>query len=604
MAYDDSDKGRFNDRSVEEVIERAQGQWGYIFQDLAPALHEAISKAPHHVACPVHGGTDGFRLFRDYAEHGGGICNTCGAHRGVGLLAWAQGVSRKDAFKEVARWLEGEGMMLPTAQRAPLPKVETGMDPEKAKGKIEAAFRESVALKGTPGELYLKNRGLWGSNIPVSLRFHPSMRYFDAKTKTDYGFWPAVVAPMTDKKGNRVTMQRLFVTSEGLKADVPDPKRQMSKCAPLTGAAAKLYPLVDDGEDEGRLDLAEGIETGLACRAIAQAPLWAGVTAGLMEAVDLPESVSYVVLWCDLDLKGRGGQVPGAFKRKHPTLDPSRVIAVFPPVSMVDWKGGFSEGRQRQWGEHALFEHYASKACESSLSWLRSKFELKGVDWLDVLVGAKGPGADATLFFPEEYERYSRTRAVHLYEVGEQTKRVHVCASFEDAWAVHDWTKEPVWVAPYGRVNERQALSLPGEDQAVLRERCPELKELVFWETEFRQASSLVTSLSCEVSKVSPAVSGGSFLKLYEGALKDAVRTELLYGAASQPELKMALKGVFTRLKSKEGVWCFPWLKALELSLSEEVQAWPKHLRCLLPLKYLAAEFSQEVAVLREIVRT
>ena len=42
---------------------------------LAPALEPALSRVGRHVACPVHGGTDGFRLFRD-ADRRAGVCAT------------------------------------------------------------------------------------------------------------------------------------------------------------------------------------------------------------------------------------------------------------------------------------------------------------------------------------------------------------------------------------------------------------------------------------------------------------------------------------------------------------------------------------------------
>ena len=70
----------------------AAGRWESIVASLAPQLVQAVERAPHHVPCPVHGGTDGFRLFRDFDETGGGVCNTCGIHHdGYTLLMWANG---------------------------------------------------------------------------------------------------------------------------------------------------------------------------------------------------------------------------------------------------------------------------------------------------------------------------------------------------------------------------------------------------------------------------------------------------------------------------------------------------------------------------------
>ena len=59
---------------------------------LAPPLKAALDRKGKHVPCPVHGGRDGFRIFPDVAETGGGICNTCGSFaNGFALLMWING---------------------------------------------------------------------------------------------------------------------------------------------------------------------------------------------------------------------------------------------------------------------------------------------------------------------------------------------------------------------------------------------------------------------------------------------------------------------------------------------------------------------------------
>ena len=60
-----------------EVRQRAAGRWLDLLGALAPALENALHRVGRHVPCPVHGGTDGFRLFRDADLTGGGVCNTC-----------------------------------------------------------------------------------------------------------------------------------------------------------------------------------------------------------------------------------------------------------------------------------------------------------------------------------------------------------------------------------------------------------------------------------------------------------------------------------------------------------------------------------------------
>jgi phage/plasmid primase-like uncharacterized protein len=57
------------------VRTQARGHWRAILQPLAPALEPALERPGRHGPCPIHGGADGFRLFRDVNETGGGICN-------------------------------------------------------------------------------------------------------------------------------------------------------------------------------------------------------------------------------------------------------------------------------------------------------------------------------------------------------------------------------------------------------------------------------------------------------------------------------------------------------------------------------------------------
>ena len=80
-----------NTRLIEArgVRERAAGRWIDMLAALAPALVPALSRPGRHVPCPVHGGTRGFRLFRDVDDTGGGVCNTCGTFPdGFALLMW------------------------------------------------------------------------------------------------------------------------------------------------------------------------------------------------------------------------------------------------------------------------------------------------------------------------------------------------------------------------------------------------------------------------------------------------------------------------------------------------------------------------------------
>lgn len=91
---------------VNTVREAARGHWDAIFCALAPTLKAAMQRPGKHVACPVHGGKDGFRLFPDYEQAGSCVCNTCGTFRdGFAALEWLHGWSFAETLEKVARVL-------------------------------------------------------------------------------------------------------------------------------------------------------------------------------------------------------------------------------------------------------------------------------------------------------------------------------------------------------------------------------------------------------------------------------------------------------------------------------------------------------------------
>ena len=92
-----------------QVKMAATGHWKEIFLALAPSLKHAVEHAGHHVACPVHGGVDGFRLFPNYETTGSGICNTCGAKTdGFSMLMWVNNWTFRQAINAVGDLLLGK----------------------------------------------------------------------------------------------------------------------------------------------------------------------------------------------------------------------------------------------------------------------------------------------------------------------------------------------------------------------------------------------------------------------------------------------------------------------------------------------------------------
>lgn len=92
--------------NYDTVRKEVHGKWLFILERIAPELNVAIKKVGRHVPCPIRGGTDGFRLFKDAHETGGGISNQEGPFPdGFSLLMWLRGWTFQECMQEVAEQL-------------------------------------------------------------------------------------------------------------------------------------------------------------------------------------------------------------------------------------------------------------------------------------------------------------------------------------------------------------------------------------------------------------------------------------------------------------------------------------------------------------------
>lgn len=154
-----------------------------------------------------------------------------------------------------------------------------------------------------PATQYLKSRGLSASTLPLSIRSHDSLDYYDDR-KDFSGRFPALVARVQSWDGTLVGLQRIYLTEEGNKiSSLPGWHEAACKKAlgRINGNAVHLCNSVDD-----TLALAEGVETGLAVREATALPTWACVSAGGLASVQIPRSVSRVYIWADNDASGVG----------------------------------------------------------------------------------------------------------------------------------------------------------------------------------------------------------------------------------------------------------------------------------------------------------
>lgn len=312
------------------VRETAKGNWLSILAALAPQLENALNRSGRHVECPIHGGKDknGFRLFKDVHETGGGICNTCGPHPdGFALLMWLCGWNFKECLESVGDYLSA-GKEAPQINPTWLLELKKRQERRMARERaysaqlhkiIERVWNQCVPLSSPiakPMWLYFQSRGLPFKVAEVeksdSLRFHSAMPYYD-ENGHKVGKFPAIVCAIRDSQGRLVTLHRTYLTQKGQKANVAIPKKMMPvpDGMSLKGASIRL------GEPtEGILGVDEGLETALSVYCATGIPVWPAANATLMEFFEVPEGVHTVLIWADKDRLGTGQKAANALKTR------------------------------------------------------------------------------------------------------------------------------------------------------------------------------------------------------------------------------------------------------------------------------------------------
>jgi len=250
----------------------------------------------------MHGGSDGFRFFPDFKETGGGVCNTCGVFsNGLELIQKSLEVSESKAVflvKQASEYLNENGFSVSSNMTV---KAPTFCE-DKYKD-ILNNLKNSVTLDqpdAIPAIRYFINRGVGidQNNNTTKISYNKHEPYFEGGEVVHRG---AILLHVENDNG-LVNMQRIFVTKDGYKAAVMNPKKLMPspKKGFTTGAAVRLYPASDV------LNVTEGVETALAIHTAFNQPVWATVSANGMAKLKVPKSVKVLKIWADKDVSGTG----------------------------------------------------------------------------------------------------------------------------------------------------------------------------------------------------------------------------------------------------------------------------------------------------------
>ncbi|GAB3389179.1 DUF7146 domain-containing protein [Massilia agri] len=266
------------------TADEAVGRWPGILQQLGvdPAF---LGKK--HGPCPICAGKDRYR-FDDKAGRGTWICSHCGSGDGFQLLQKVMGWSFSEAAKQVDQIVE-------TVQPGSIAPERTQTSKLRALNQVWKTSR--AVVHGDPVWRYLSRR-LGIETVPLGLRFHPELRYTD-EAGVDLGRFPAMLARLQYPHGTGASIHRTYLTDDGEKAPVPQPKKIMAG-KPLSTAAVRL------GGGGATLGISEGIETALAASIRFGMPVWAATNAVLLEAWVPPQGVERVLIAGDNDASFTG----------------------------------------------------------------------------------------------------------------------------------------------------------------------------------------------------------------------------------------------------------------------------------------------------------
>lgn len=212
-------------------------------------------------------------------------CFGCGAHGDV--IDW---IRQRDhlTFREAIELLGGTKLGA-SARQAPSPAPRAELTHDQHALKI---WRQASPIAGTPGEAYLRDRGIVDVDLPSSLRFHRGLYHYPTAR-----FWPAIVAAVQEPPPGRsvVAIHRTFI--DGSKT--VKPRLRLGHCP---GGAIRLGPATG----ETWLVVGEGLESVLSLMQGERLPGWVAMGAGNLPRLALPAEAIRILVGVDNDTNGIG----------------------------------------------------------------------------------------------------------------------------------------------------------------------------------------------------------------------------------------------------------------------------------------------------------
>ncbi|MCF7811582.1 toprim domain-containing protein [bacterium] len=259
---------------MRDIKEECRNRWFGILSSLGISVGENGRHGP----CPIcRGGKDRFR-WDNKDGSGSWICNQCGSGDGIALVMKVLNLDFKEAVKEVRKIV---GTCDVSKQQA---------EPKVSKELLRKIYIESRPMSSVdPVGKYLVSRGITIKSD--KLRYHPECYEPETHSKM-----PAMLATFTLPDSTAITMHRTFITLDGQKANIENPKKLLPALQEMSGGAIRLFD-----PDEGMIGVAEGIETALAVTEMTKIPCWSVVSSALMANFQPPKGIKHVMIFGDND---------------------------------------------------------------------------------------------------------------------------------------------------------------------------------------------------------------------------------------------------------------------------------------------------------------
>lgn len=222
--------------------------------------------------------------------------------RGILVTCFA-GCQREDVLRELARVTVTHRAMPPPASRY-------------HPGNVERIWDQALPIENTLAERYLAQRNL----LPAApdLRFHPRCPYLP-RPKTV--FLPALLVAVRQMH-DLVAIQRIFLDRQ-----TAHYRMKLMLGTPGQGAWR-------GGEGGTTLAIAEGFETANAFTRIHALPCWASLGARRLDQLQLPSTITTLLIAEDNDAEGRRAAEQAAARYARDDLTIRRAA---PPLGYKDW---------------------------------------------------------------------------------------------------------------------------------------------------------------------------------------------------------------------------------------------------------------------------